>query len=131
LVQITKLYGLRGSSKQEETKYYEYFPLEPTIRKLLSIFRDFIGMDFSELTAGDQQYQSVASLYLEGSNVKERDAKLGPFLVHETRFNRKPLEYLVLDLEERDGKPRGALCKISLPYVLALSSRNHLLCVLT
>jgi hypothetical protein len=68
-------------------------------------------MDFREIFPDDKQYQSAVRLYLQDANVKEREARLGVFSVHDIGFVAKPLGYLVLDLEERDGKPRGALCR--------------------
>ena len=86
--------------------------MEHTVRILLSIFGDFIGIDFREIFPGDEQYQSAVHPYLENSCVKEREVKLGVFSVYNIGVNPKPLGFLVLDLEERGGKPRGALCKI-------------------
>jgi hypothetical protein len=93
--------------------------LNYTIRKLLPNLGELLGMQFVEVIPGAKSYPMLVSAYLASSKVTEREAELSVLLVRDmTGFTPSPLGYLVMDLIERDGKPRQLHCG-SFPRVRA------------
>jgi len=99
-------------SDSKEEGFQVYFPLNHTVRKLLPIFGDVLGMEFVEIFPGSNEYTVVVSQYLQFTKLLEREASLSVFKVRDDTsiFERPIIGYLVLDLVERNGKYRGAHC---------------------
>jgi hypothetical protein len=115
-----------ATSRSEETKSYEYFPMDHTIRRLLPAFGDLLGMRFSKILPGSQAYIAIVSAYLRHESLLERQASLSVFAVGRNTSIGSVIGYLVLDLVERDGKLRRVYCQ---DFGAVYSPRSHIISV--
>ncbi|PMD19822.1 zincin [Hyaloscypha hepaticicola] len=99
------------SKQSEDLKFHEYFPMDHSMRRVLSIFGDLLGLTFHESPPGDQRRQVPIATYLRSQNLTEHNTALDVFWVFDiTGITPKRLGSLILDVGEREGKPRKVFC---------------------
>lgn len=81
------------------------------MRRVLLIFGDLLGLTFQESPPGDQSRQVPIATYLASQNLTEHNIALDVFWVFDiTGVTPKRLGPLILDVGEREGKPRQVFC---------------------
>lgn len=112
----------------------EYFPLNSSVRGLLDIFGNLMGMDFQELSPKDVNYKAFISNYLSSSasssKIDPAEVKLRVFCVQNNSWNSRhsrgiTLGYLVLDLIERKGKQHGKTRGAECTHYCSVRHRLH------
>lgn len=85
--------------------------MDHSMRRVLSVFGDLLGLTFHESPPGDQSHQVPIATYLRSQNLTEHNTALDVFWVFDiTGITPKRLGSLILDVGEREGKPRKVFC---------------------
>ena len=85
--------------------------MDHSMRGVLSVFGDLLGLTFQESPPGDQSRQVPIATYLKFQNLTEHNSALDLFWVFDITGNTpKCLGTLILDVGERVGKPREVHC---------------------
>jgi hypothetical protein len=119
-----------AAKSPEDPVFSDFFPVHHTVRNLLQLYGDIFGMRFYEVSRDHQNYQSMIAKYLKAQDLEPRDAEaLDVFEVCDTTgWLGKALGFLVLDLEDRDGKTRDTFSRtfdhVCIPFF------NEIFCLL-
>lgn len=95
-----------------ELEVAEYFPVMPTIIKLLGVLGDLFGMSFERIVPENAHYTRVMKVYADRTDdipLGNIDQDFALFAVYnEEESGGGWIGWLLMDLLERDGESRGA-----------------------